>query len=31
MAQRQMSAMQKAQAEMDTYIKDVATSSHPTE
>jgi ABC-type multidrug transport system fused ATPase/permease subunit len=31
MAQRQMAAVQKAQGEMDTYIKDVATSADPTE
>jgi ABC-type multidrug transport system fused ATPase/permease subunit len=31
MAQRQMAAVQKAQGQMDTYIKDVATSADPTE
>ena len=31
MAQRQMAAVQKAQGEMDTYIKDVASSADPTE
>jgi ABC-type multidrug transport system fused ATPase/permease subunit len=31
MAQRQMAAVQKAQGQMDTYIKDVATSGDPTE
>jgi ABC-type multidrug transport system fused ATPase/permease subunit len=31
MAQRQMAAVQKAQGQMDTYIKDVATSDDPTE
>ena len=31
MAQRQMAAMQKAQAETDTYIKSVAAQGDPTE
>jgi len=31
MAQRQMAAMQKAQAETDSYIKSVATQGDPTE
>src|SRR5262245_14271641 len=31
MAQRQMAAVQKAQGEMDTYIKSVAAESDPTE
>jgi ABC-type multidrug transport system fused ATPase/permease subunit len=31
MAKRQMASMQKAQGEMDTYIKSVATQGDPTE